>query len=286
MRSLQRIILVSLACAGWMACAGPASQTGWREQPTLSPGWTRVRHAAASSLRSPKTWAPLALAAALQIDHLDDRISDWAMEETPLFGSTDRAGSFSSFVETAMHSTYVVSLIATPVEERGRDWWLLKTKTLSIGLAGNLVQQQSVEALKSATGRSRPIGGRTGGGVGGLAGVPREPDQLRDSPRVPSDEPGRSAQVGRAVGMGEPEDGVVDNAVRGPVADGADHRPRATELLAHGGEGRGRDAEQIGILMLADHQCMAARARVDIHEGQRLVILVHFQRGDLAADDT
>ena len=60
------------------------------------------------------------------------------------------------------------------------------------------------------------------------------------------------------------------------------------ELLHHrhqSGERVRLDVEQIARLLLGDDQCVAFRARHDVEEGERVLVLVDLVAGDLAAQD-
>ena len=63
----------------------------WGQDATLTPGWERVRKAAFNAAVSPETWVPVACAAILQIDDMDHRISDWATDHHPIFGTQKTA---------------------------------------------------------------------------------------------------------------------------------------------------------------------------------------------------
>ena len=90
-RRLLRLALLLVFLSG---CSGP-SGVRWGANATLSPGWQRVGTAATDAFTSPWTWGPFLGAAACGIGSVDAGISDWAREETPLFGSNARAGRTS-----------------------------------------------------------------------------------------------------------------------------------------------------------------------------------------------
>lgn len=143
--------LLLLLCACAHAGDPPAVSNA-----SLLPGWERVGRAAREALFSPRTWVPLAGAGLLQVDDLDGRISDWAADETPLFGSNDRAEDFSDATQKVTGGLYVATLLVAPGPSEWREWTIVKGKALGIALTANLVKEESVSALKDAAGRPRP----------------------------------------------------------------------------------------------------------------------------------
>ena len=71
-------------CALLTGCGTLPDGGRWGEKITVSPGWERIGSAAATAVRDPWVWAPLAAAAGLQIGNWDQQISTWAMRETPV----------------------------------------------------------------------------------------------------------------------------------------------------------------------------------------------------------
>lgn len=128
----------------------------WGEDATLLPGWKKVGESAFDALTSPLVLIPAAGALLLQIDHGDRRISDWAREHTPVYGSNDRADQRSEDIRGVMACTFYLSMIATPGGDDLSSWGSSKVK-------GALVQQAAVgfnhlivSNSQDAIGRERP----------------------------------------------------------------------------------------------------------------------------------
>jgi hypothetical protein len=103
---------------------------------TLLPGWEKVQTAAIDAARSPMTWAPLLAAGLLQIDNADENLSDWASDDTPIFGSRQTADTISTDLMRASVGLYAVTALATP---SGDEHWLEnKAKGLGIGFTAEL----------------------------------------------------------------------------------------------------------------------------------------------------
>jgi membrane-associated phospholipid phosphatase len=98
--------------------------------------------------QSPWVWGPLAGAAVLQLDSWDEDVSEWARDETPVFGSASSAQDWSDGLRNASAAGYAVSVIATPS----------KARNAAVGVGAFAVTAGITEALKVATSRERPNG--------------------------------------------------------------------------------------------------------------------------------
>jgi hypothetical protein len=67
--------MLAVATVGLSGCTTLPNGHGWGQDVTVAPGWERVRESAAHALADLWVWAPLARAAATQVDHGDRRIS-------------------------------------------------------------------------------------------------------------------------------------------------------------------------------------------------------------------
>lgn len=124
-RRVSFLFLLALACAG---CGTLPSGRGWGQDATWTPGWERVRAAAWKNAVDPWTWAPLAGAAVLQIGNMDQRISDWARDETPVFGSTQHAEDAAGTWRSASGDLWIASVLATQSGDSPAEWTLSKLK--------------------------------------------------------------------------------------------------------------------------------------------------------------
>ena len=131
---------------------------------------------------------------------------------------------------------------------------------------------------------------------GAEAGHARSASAASSSRSPPS--PGDPGQSHRVVGVArdhvqvEVEHGLPgDRAARVDQVDavGAERLGHALRQplgrLNDGGELVGRDLEQVARVLLGDHERVAVRARVDVHEGDRPVVLVDLPDGQFAGDD-
>ncbi len=119
--------LLAWVC-GWIAvlllsttgCGALPNGRGWGQDATLRPGWERVITSAIRAAKDPLVWAPLAGAAVLQIDDADKSISDWAVDNTPIFGSVDSAKDARGYFGTLSDVALATTLLATPSGDGAR----------------------------------------------------------------------------------------------------------------------------------------------------------------------
>jgi membrane-associated phospholipid phosphatase len=153
-----RAALLAICAAGLTGCATLPNGRGWAQDATLHPGKARARKALENALGSPATWAPVALALALQIDGMDERLATWAADETPVFGSREDAARASDRLAEAAGYVYGISLLATPSGEDARSWTVNKLKGGALGYAALATTYGAVDLLKTTTNRTRPDG--------------------------------------------------------------------------------------------------------------------------------
>lgn len=153
MRKLSRCALLALSLG---ACTTGPEGPYWGADATAAPGWERIVHAALEAAKDPVTWGPAAGAAALQIGGLDDDISDWTNEETPLFGSRETASDASDWLLAASVAAYVGTGLAAPAPHG--DWLRTKAKGFAVGSAAIAATAGSTALLKEIADRRRPLG--------------------------------------------------------------------------------------------------------------------------------
>jgi membrane-associated phospholipid phosphatase len=138
-------------------CATTGSRE-WGADATWRPGIQRLRESAIDAATSPRVWVPLAGAAVFQIDGWDRKVSDWAREKTPVFGSEQAAKDWSDYLRTASSVAYFSSVVFTPGSDELGPWIREKSQGLLVGLGAIAVTGVTTSGLKSVTDRTRPNG--------------------------------------------------------------------------------------------------------------------------------
>ena len=106
----------------------------------------------------PWVWAPLAGAALFQIDDWDRRVSDWAREHTPVFGSEADADEWSDDLRDASVLANWATMIATPGGSDPQRWILAKTRGALVDAAAVASTVAVTRGIKTTVERRRPNG--------------------------------------------------------------------------------------------------------------------------------
>lgn len=148
-------VTMVLSLAG---CATLPNGQRWGGDVTITPGWARVRAAAVQAATDPWVWAPLAGAAALQVDNFDHRISRWGRTQDPIFGSEANATLWSDRLRSASVGVDIATVLFTPSGDVGEAWVLDKAKGYLVNLAAATTAIESTTLLQHIAQRERPNG--------------------------------------------------------------------------------------------------------------------------------
>ena len=128
----------------------------WGEDATLTPGWNRIKESAVNAALSPETWVPVAISMGFMIDEIDERVSDWASNNNPLFGSQENAANWSNYLAYGSGAAYLITSLATPSGDNPSDWLEAKAKGLALAVAVGGITEGSTSLIKDISGRPRP----------------------------------------------------------------------------------------------------------------------------------
>jgi membrane-associated phospholipid phosphatase len=154
-RLLCAAILFIVTLSG---CATFPNGREWGEDVTVAPAWSKVRAAALDAVESPRVWGPLAVAAVLQVDGWDRKVSNSARRDTPVFGSQRNAANWSDRLRAVSSYVYFASVLATPSGSDPKEWALDKLRGLAVGLVAIGVTDEESNLLKRTAARERPNG--------------------------------------------------------------------------------------------------------------------------------
>ena len=116
-------------------------------------GWDRIRQAAVNAAASKATWIPAVGALAFQAGHADQKVSDWASNTTPVYGSQHNAGRVSDILLQSTGGASVATILTMPMNARGT--------ALVAETGGGILMRQFDSIIKQETGRTRPNGAGT-----------------------------------------------------------------------------------------------------------------------------
>jgi membrane-associated phospholipid phosphatase len=153
-RLCSLIFYLSIFCG----CGTASNGMRWGEDATLFPGWDKMRRSAYNSAVSPFTWVPVAGAAIVQIDKWDQKISTWASDKTPVFGSQANADNWSDYLLYTSTTIYVTTAMLAPSGDLSGEWLTDKMKVFIVGGAAIGLAEGTVGILQPALNRGRPDG--------------------------------------------------------------------------------------------------------------------------------
>lgn len=157
-RSALRRGLAATACAPLLAACvtKPGPHLGDTLDPT--PDWQRIGEAARTAIASPRVWAPAAGALLFRTTGADRDVSDWAREETPVFGSRENAERASDRLRDLAQFGYYITVLFAPGDPDATAQTLDKIGTLAVGTLGVSATHAMTSAAKSGSDRLRPDG--------------------------------------------------------------------------------------------------------------------------------
>lgn len=120
-----------------------------------SPQWGQLKQRFVDTVRRPVFWAPLATAAALQLNDEDNRLTERLREDTPLFGSTGDARDASNDLSDLTKLSYLVTAAIAPVSHEA-NWARSKARLLFAEWAGVEATGAVTGWFKEASDRERP----------------------------------------------------------------------------------------------------------------------------------
>ena len=103
-------------------------------------------------------WAPLAGAAALQVDNFDHRLSHWGRTHNPVFGSEANATLRSDRLRSVSVGVDLAAVLLTPSGDVRGAWLLDKAKGYLVNLAAATTAIESTTLLQHIVSRERPNG--------------------------------------------------------------------------------------------------------------------------------
>ncbi len=153
-------IVVMLAVLGLMCCTVGcgtlANGRRWGQDAFSHASPKTFSQAARDAFFDVQTLLPAVAAAVFTVGDLDERVSDWATDHTPVFGSQATAEDFSDYLYWTLQSETFATLLATPSGGDATPWWSAKAKGAGVKLLAAGVPLGTTLLLKELTNRTRP----------------------------------------------------------------------------------------------------------------------------------
>ena len=143
------------------SCGTLPNGRSWGQDATIKPGWKKC-----AIQLYPCSNVSLYLgtshgAALLQIDGWDRGVSNWASDNTPVFGSQQSAEDASDVFKSIASAAWVVTTLATPSGEAPGQWFAAKSKGFAVLAAAKWLNSGTTNAVKGWAARTRPYGSDT-----------------------------------------------------------------------------------------------------------------------------
>jgi hypothetical protein len=149
--------LVTILLAG-PGCMSQSGRPGWGDDAIWPPDGQRIVKAATDALLDPQTWVPAAGALVFTVDDWDHKVSAWATEHTPVFGSQQAASDASDSLWAFLKAEMPVTALMTPSGDNPQEWVIAKAKGLVVEYGAIQANGYATEWLKDEVGRERPSG--------------------------------------------------------------------------------------------------------------------------------
>ncbi len=160
MHSLRHLFVLICALLSLLEVGCGTLQNGrrWGEDAFSSPTLAKVGQSAYRAFFDWQTLVPAAGALFFTIDHFDSRVSDWAGQHHPIFGSQSGAKTASDVLYAGTYLEAIGTSLATPSGEDSKEWKKAKAKGLGVELMAFGVTGGTTLLLRETTHRSAPDG--------------------------------------------------------------------------------------------------------------------------------
>jgi hypothetical protein len=139
-------------------CGTLPSGRGWGQDAIYPVQWSRIPQAAKHALLDPVTLVTAGGAAVIAIGNYDHKISNWATDHQPIFGSTSSAQKASDIFGDALRAETAATLLLTPSGDDAWEWTEGKVKGGAVEFGSLLATSSLTDVIKSAAHRERPDG--------------------------------------------------------------------------------------------------------------------------------
>lgn len=159
MRLLTRAFVLASMLA-LLGCGTLPNGRRWGEDAIVPvPTFERVAKSGTRAIVDPMTWIPLLGLLVTSYHGNDKKISTWAIERTPVYGSNDRANTVSNILLGSEYAAVFGTTVLTPSGDDPGQWTLSKLRGLTIEAVAFGSVTVSTTTIKGAVNRPRPTGG-------------------------------------------------------------------------------------------------------------------------------
>lgn len=149
------MIFIALSVTG---CGTLGNGRGWGQDAIYPVDLKRIPRAVFNALLDPQTLIPAAGAVVFGVSGFDKKVSNWATQHHPIFGSEKSARNASDYLLYALDVDALGTALATPSGDNPKNWAYSKAKGVGVEGAAELVTAGMTSLIKDATNRTRPNG--------------------------------------------------------------------------------------------------------------------------------
>ena len=149
------MIFIMLSVTG---CGTLGNGRGWGQDAISPVDLKKIPGAALNALIDPMTSVPAAGALVFGLTNWDKKVSHWATDHTPIFGSTKNANDDRLYLQIPLHAEAFITALAAPSGADSKTWISSKLKGFTVEGAAELMTVGATYGLKDVTGRTRPSG--------------------------------------------------------------------------------------------------------------------------------
>jgi membrane-associated phospholipid phosphatase len=152
----KQMALVSLLVLLNNGCGTLPSGRGWGQDALTGLEGRKIAAAAYNAFMDVQTLVPAVGAIIFTINDFDGKVSDWATDHNPVFGSKGTALNFGDAALYTLYAETAITALATPSGDDSDQWIKNKAKGVMVELAAMGLTSGVSHGLKYATGRNRP----------------------------------------------------------------------------------------------------------------------------------
>ena len=162
MHSMRQLFVLILGMLFLLEVGCGTMQNGrrWGEDAFSSPSWEKIGQSAYRALVDWETLVPAAGGLIFSIDHFDSRVSNWAGQHHPIFGSQSGAKTASDVLYAGTYLEAIGTSLATPSGEDSQEWKRAKAKGLGVELLAFGATGGTTLLLRETIHRSAPDGAK------------------------------------------------------------------------------------------------------------------------------
>ena len=116
--ALLAMMSMLLATTG---CGTLSNGRGWGQDALYPVDLKKIPRAALNALLDPQTFVPVAGALVFGLSKWDKKVSHWATENTPIFGSVQNAQNDRVYLEIPLYTEVFITALATPSGDDSKD---------------------------------------------------------------------------------------------------------------------------------------------------------------------